>query len=80
LGQKHRVFQNGDDSLPRSLKQAPELVAFRAIARLLEQELAEGELAKMIGGNRRCVLARGLELAMPSVVDGSDYLPAHRRD
>jgi hypothetical protein len=40
---------------------------------LLEQELAEGELANMIDGNLKCVLARGLELSMPSVVDGSDY-------
>ena len=32
-----------------------------------------GELANMIGGNLKCVLARGIRLSMPSVVDGSDY-------
>jgi len=32
-----------------------------------------GELANMIGGNLKCVLARGIELSMPSVVDGGDY-------
>jgi chemotaxis protein CheX len=32
-----------------------------------------GELANMIGGNMKCVLARGIRLSMPSVVDGSDY-------
>lgn len=32
-----------------------------------------GELANMIGGNLKCVLARGIQLSMPSVVDGSDY-------
>jgi chemotaxis protein CheX len=32
-----------------------------------------GELVNMIGGNLKCVLARGLRLSMPSVVDGSDY-------
>ena len=31
-----------------------------------------GELANMIGGNLKCVLARGTKLSMPSVVDG-DY-------
>lgn len=31
-----------------------------------------GELANMIGGNLKCVLAGGLRLSMPSVVDGSD--------
>jgi chemotaxis protein CheX len=31
------------------------------------------ELANMIGGNMKCVLARGTSLSMPSVVDGSDY-------
>ena len=31
-----------------------------------------GELTNMIGGNLKCVLAGGLKLSMPSVVDGSD--------
>ncbi len=31
-----------------------------------------GELANMIGGNLKCVLAGGLRLSMPSVVDGAD--------
>lgn len=32
-----------------------------------------GELANMIGGNLKCVLTRGIQLSMPSVIDGSDY-------
>lgn len=32
-----------------------------------------GELANMIGGNLKCVLAGGLRLSMPSVVDGVDH-------
>lgn len=32
-----------------------------------------GELANMIGGNLKCILSRGIQLSMPSVVDGSDY-------
>lgn len=32
-----------------------------------------GEMANMIGGNLKCVLAGGLRLSMPSVVDGSDH-------
>ncbi len=32
-----------------------------------------GELANMIGGNMKCVLAHGLRLSMPSVVNGGDY-------
>ena len=32
-----------------------------------------GELANMIGGNLKCVLAGGLKLSMPSVVDGADH-------
>jgi chemotaxis protein CheX len=32
-----------------------------------------GELVNMIGGNMKCVLTRGIQLSMPSVVDGSDY-------
>jgi len=32
-----------------------------------------GELANMIGGNLKCVLAGGLKLSMPSVVDGTDH-------
>ncbi|MFZ0337698.1 MAG: chemotaxis protein CheX [Terracidiphilus sp.] len=32
-----------------------------------------GEMANMIGGNLKCVLAGGLKLSMPSVVDGSDH-------
>jgi chemotaxis protein CheX len=31
-----------------------------------------GELLNMIGGNLKCVLAGGLKLSMPSVVDGAD--------
>lgn len=31
-----------------------------------------GELANMIGGNLKCVLAGGLRLSVPSVVDDSD--------
>jgi chemotaxis protein CheX len=31
-----------------------------------------GELTNMIGGNLKCVLAGGLRLSMPSVVDGAD--------
>lgn len=31
------------------------------------------ELANMIGGNLKCVIAPGIHLSMPSVVDGSDY-------
>ncbi|HYA18442.1 MAG TPA: chemotaxis protein CheX [Bryobacteraceae bacterium] len=32
-----------------------------------------GELANMIGGNLKSVLARGIKLSAPSVIDGSDY-------
>jgi len=32
-----------------------------------------GELANMIGGNLKCVLAGGLTLSMPCVVDGADH-------
>jgi CheY-specific phosphatase CheX len=32
-----------------------------------------GELVNMIGGNMKCLLAPGIQLTMPSVVDGSDY-------
>jgi chemotaxis protein CheX len=32
-----------------------------------------GELANMIGGNLKSVLAQGIELSMPTVVDGRDY-------
>ena len=32
-----------------------------------------GELSNMIGGNLKCVLAGGLKLSMPSVVDGPDH-------
>jgi len=32
-----------------------------------------GELTNMIGGNLKCVLAGGLKLSMPSVVDGADH-------
>ncbi|MGO9240176.1 MAG: chemotaxis protein CheX [Bryobacteraceae bacterium] len=32
-----------------------------------------GELANMIGGNLKCVLASGIRLSSPSVVDGGDY-------
>jgi len=32
-----------------------------------------GELANMIGGNLKCILAPGIQLSMPTVVDGSDY-------
>jgi chemotaxis protein CheX len=32
-----------------------------------------GELVNMIGGNVKCVLPPGMQLSMPSVVDGSDY-------
>jgi len=32
-----------------------------------------GELTNMIGGNLKCVLAGGLRLSMPSVVDGADH-------
>jgi chemotaxis protein CheX len=32
-----------------------------------------GEMTNMIGGNLKCVLAGGLRLSMPSVVDGSDH-------
>jgi chemotaxis protein CheX len=32
-----------------------------------------GELANMIGGNVKCVLKSGIQLSMPSVVDGSNY-------
>ena len=31
------------------------------------------ELANMIGGNLKCVIAPGIHLSMPSVVDGSEY-------
>jgi len=33
-----------------------------------------GELANMIGGNLKCVLGKGIDLSMPTVVDGSEYL------
>jgi chemotaxis protein CheX len=33
-----------------------------------------GELANMIGGNMKCVLTAGIQLSIPSVVDGDDYL------
>ena len=32
-----------------------------------------GELANMIGGNLKCILAPGIQLSMPTVVDGGDY-------
>ena len=32
-----------------------------------------GELANMIGGNLKCILTPGIQLSMPSVVDGCDY-------
>jgi chemotaxis protein CheX len=32
-----------------------------------------GELANMIGGNLKCVLRQGIQLSMPSVVDGGEY-------
>ena len=32
-----------------------------------------GELVNMIGGNMKCILTPGIQLSMPSVVDGSDY-------
>jgi chemotaxis protein CheX len=32
-----------------------------------------GELVNMIGGNMKCILSPGIQLSMPSVVDGSDY-------
>jgi chemotaxis protein CheX len=32
-----------------------------------------GELANMIGGNLKCILSKGIQLSMPTVVDGSDY-------
>ena len=32
-----------------------------------------GELANMIGGNLKSLLSRGIQLSMPSVVDGSNY-------
>jgi chemotaxis protein CheX len=32
-----------------------------------------GELLNMIGGNLKCVLAGGLKLSLPSVVDGDDH-------
>jgi chemotaxis protein CheX len=32
-----------------------------------------GEIANMIGGNLKCVLPPGMQLSMPSVVDGTDY-------
>jgi chemotaxis protein CheX len=32
-----------------------------------------GELVQMIGGNLKSVLTPGLDLSLPSVVDGSDY-------
>jgi chemotaxis protein CheX len=32
-----------------------------------------GELANMIGGNLKCILAEGIGLSMPSVVDGTNY-------
>jgi len=32
-----------------------------------------GEMSNMIGGNLKCVLAGGLKLSIPSVVDGPDH-------
>jgi len=32
-----------------------------------------GELVNMIGGNMKCILPPGIQLSMPSVVDGTDY-------
>ena len=32
-----------------------------------------GELVNMISGNLKCVLTRGIQLSMPSVVDGASY-------
>ncbi len=32
-----------------------------------------GELSNMIGGNLKCVLAGGLKLSMPTVVDGAEH-------
>jgi len=32
-----------------------------------------GELVNMIGGNLKCVLSPGIQLSMPSVVEGSEY-------
>jgi chemotaxis protein CheX len=32
-----------------------------------------GELANMVAGNLKSLLPRGVDLSMPSVVEGSDY-------
>jgi chemotaxis protein CheX len=32
-----------------------------------------GELANMVGGNLKCILADGIQLSMPSVVDGANF-------
>jgi chemotaxis protein CheX len=32
-----------------------------------------GEVTNMIGGNMKCLLTRGIQLSMPSVVDGNSY-------
>jgi len=32
-----------------------------------------GELANMIGGNTKCVMAPGVRLSMPTVMEGRDY-------
>jgi len=59
------------------------LVAYRFACRFLSIEPPDmrddmvrdvlGELANMIGGNLKCVLTKGTQLSMPSVVDGSGY-------
>lgn len=58
-------------------------VACRFASRFLSLDLPDtpddvvrdvlGELANMIGGNVKCVLKNGIQLSMPSVVDGSNY-------
>ena len=35
---------------------------------------AFGELANMVGGNLKAIMPRGVNLSMPMVVEGSDYL------
>ena len=65
------------------LVECPLAMAFEFTARLMQIRKPEqfdsdvydalGELANMIGGNLKSVLPRGVNLSMPSVVEGPQY-------
>lgn len=65
------------------LIECPPAMAYEFTARLMniskpgcfDQDVSDalGELANMVGGNLKSVLPRGVNLSMPSVVEGSKY-------